>query len=80
MADDMVDLGVNVSAEMAVAVATIASHTGRTKADLVRDALQCVIDGEISRAHASIKLLDELKHNGIAVGPDPDENRKGTRK
>ena len=75
-----VDLGVKVDPEVLVAVDTIAHHHGQSRADVVRNALQCVVDGEISRAHASIKLLDELKRNGIAVGPDPDERRKGSHK
>lgn len=80
MADDMVDLGVNVPAEMAIAIATIASHGGRSKADVVREALQGVIDREIANAHASIRLLGELERNGIASGSTPARSRKGSEK
>ena len=80
MAEDMIDLGVNVPATMAVAIATIASHGGRTKADVVREALQGVIDREIAQAHASIELLADLERNGIGSGSVPPSSRKRAEK
>ena len=76
----MIDLGVSVAPEMSLAITTIADHEGRTKADLVREVLQNLIDRKIADAHASRKLLDKLEGKGIPTGSEPAQDRKAAEK